>query len=126
MTVLSPSFTFAETILECNGTERMDKTDGINVESGKAIKKTILYILNEDSIEIENVKIPFSQQTQTHYYWFFNPKKMTKASLDTISGDLNRVNGKTYIRKTFIDDETIPKYREFVFKGECSETETRF
>ena len=127
-TIFIPSV-FAETILECNGTLRTDITNGVGVEEGKPIKKNILYILNEDGIQFENLKIQFENITPTHYYWFWNPNFKSpslKMTLDIVSGELNRVTGETYFRKTYIDDKNVPKYREEVFKGECSETEARF
>lgn len=119
------SLSIAETILECNGTERMDVTNGVDYQAGKPIKKTILLVLYEDRISLDNFEIPFNNITPTAYYWFWEPENKT-LPVDIISGELNRVNGNAYYRKTLVDDENIPKYREFVFRGECNETEARF
>lgn len=125
MTVLSPSLSFAETILECIGTIRTDITNGSDFDAGEPSPKTVLYVLKEDSIIIQNSEVPFDRKTETSYFWFYSPEDNMK-HFDTISGDLNRVNGKTYFRKSYMTDRNSSKYREEVFQGECNETEARF
>ena len=125
MTVLSPSLTFAETILECIGTMRTDITNGTDVDAGEPSPMTVLYVLKEDSVVIQNSEIPLSEKTETNYFWFYSPEDNMK-HFDIISGDLNRVNGKTHFRKTYNLDRDSSRYMEDIFKGECNETTTRF
>ena len=122
------SLSIAETVLECIGTYRVDITNGTDVNAGESYKKTLLYVLHENKIRFENFEVEL-EQSPTHYTWFWNPKIKSPSlnmTIDIVSGELNRINGKTYFRKTFIDDKNVPKYREEVFKGECNETEARF
>lgn len=125
MTVLSSSLSFAETILECIGTMRTDITNGSDIDAGEPSPIKVLYVLKEDSIIIQSSKIPLSEKTETNYFWFYSPKDKIK-HFDIISGDLNRVNGKTYFRKTYNLDRDSSRYMEDIFKGECNETTTRF
>jgi hypothetical protein len=125
MTVLSPSITFAETILECIGTIRTIITNGTDVDTSEPSPMTVLYVLKEDSVVIQNSDVPFNRKTETNYFWFYSPEDNMK-HFDIISGDLNRVNGKTHFRKSYMMDRNSSKYREEIFQGECNETEARF
>ena len=125
MVLFNSSLLLAETILECIGTIRTDITNGTDVDAGEALPMTVLYVLKEDSISIQNSDVPFDRKTETNYFWFYSPKDKMK-HFDIISGDLNRVNGKTHFRKSYMMDRNSSKYREEIFQGECNESETRF
>lgn len=115
----------AETILECIGSLRIDITNGTDVDSGEPSPMTVLYVLKEDSVVIQNSDVPFNRKTETNYFWFYSPEDNMK-HFDIISGDLNRVNGKTHFRKSYMIDRNSSNYREEIFQGECNETEARF